>query len=94
MATGRCAGCGCTGSVCKIGSHVMTCPQYIELYQHDPARCLDPAAEYQRYRTDEDTSEARARRRHLRLADSYIDLERRQALQATRWRKPKDILED
>lgn len=91
---GRCAGCGCTDSVKKIKSHVMTCPQYIELYRSEPSRCLDPEAEYHRHRNDEGTSEARAQRRHLRLTDSFTDMERRQALQAARWRRPKDILDD
>lgn len=94
MAAGRCAGCGCTDSARKIGLHVMTCPQYIELYRCEPGRCLDPEAEYQRYRTEEDTAEARAHRRHLRLRDSFAETQARQALQAARWRQPRDILDD
>lgn len=93
MAAGRCAGCGRTGSAKKIRAHAMTCPQYTELFQSDPGRCLDPEAEHERYRTEDNTSEARALRRHQRLTGSYAELERRQALQSARWRRPKDILE-
>lgn len=71
----------------------MTCPHYIELYHSEPDRCLDPEAEYERYRTDDDTSEARAERRGLRLQHRFTELTSFHARQARRW-QPKDILED
>jgi hypothetical protein len=94
MSAGRCAGCGQTDSCKKVELHVLGCPEYLRLYREDPERCLDPAAEYRRYKAQDDTSEARAARRDLRLQRRFADLEAQHSAQASRWVRPKDILED
>lgn len=94
MPTGRCAGCGYNGSCKKVKAHILTCPDYLKLFRELPERCLEPAAEHARYKTEEDTSEARAERRDVRLQHRFAELERLQAAQVARWQRPKDILED
>lgn len=91
---GRCAGCGLTGSSKKVSAHVLTCPDFLALYRSEPGRALDPEAEHQRHRLENDTSEARAQRRDLKLRARFAEMERRQALSTDRWRQPKDLLED
>lgn len=94
MPTGRCPGCGTSGSCKKINSHVLTCPDFLRLFREHPERCLHPADEYARYKREEDTSEARAGRRERRLSDRFAEMERIAQIAAARWRRPKDILED
>lgn len=72
----------------------MTCPDYLALYRREPGRALDPDAEWNRYRNEDTTSEARAHRRDLTLRRRFAEMERRQSIQANRWHRPKDILED
>jgi hypothetical protein len=93
MPQGRCAGCGHSDSASKVAQHVLNCPAYLKLFREDPKRCLDPEAEYVRYREYDDTSEARAVRRDARLRDRFTEMERLQELARQRWRA-KDILED
>lgn len=93
MALGRCAGCGRTGSCKKVEVHALTCPQYLELFRTQPERCLDPAAEHDRHK-EQNTSEARAAQRDIRLRARFAEMERQQNIQGQRWRKPKDILDD
>lgn len=90
---GRCSGCGHTDSVKKVRAHVIACPDYIQLHHSEPGRCLDPEAEYTKHR-NENTSEARAVRRDQRLLQRFADMEAQHAIQASRWKRPKDILED
>ncbi len=94
MAAGRCAGCGRTGSSKRINTHVLGCDGYRQLFQLAPERCLDPAAEYRRFKAEDDTSEARAERRDARLQQRFADMDAEQSRQAQRWRKPADILAD
>jgi hypothetical protein len=94
MPAGRCSGCGLNDSARKVALHVLTCSRYLDLFRQDPARCLDPAAEYERYRTEELNPEARAERRDVRLRDRFAELDRQQAVQADRWRTPPDLLDD
>lgn len=62
MAAGRCAGCGKTGSSCKIDGHAMECPDWLELFRTEPDRALDAAAEYRRWKADDRADERDARR--------------------------------
>lgn len=94
MAAGRCAGCGLIDSSKKVGLHVMMCPQYLALYNSEPDRALDPEAEYERHQTEDNTSEARAERRDVKLRQRFAETHRRQSTQADRFKRPKDILED
>ncbi len=94
MSAGRCAGCGLVESCRKVIEHILECAEFASLYRSSPERCLDPAAEYERVRNQEDTSETRARARDLRMADRFAELDRRSAVQTARWHKPQDILED
>ncbi len=93
MATGRCSGCGRVDSVRKIILHIVSCKAYTELFQREPGKCLDPAAEAARYRTEEQTPEARAEQRGARLEQRFAEINQLQAVSATRWSKPPDILD-
>ncbi len=92
MATGRCAGCGRTDSLRKVGLHIVECEAYIKVFLHHPERALDPAAEYERHRT-ENTPEVRAEARGHRLHARFAEIARQQAASASRWARPPDILE-
>lgn len=63
MAQGRCAGCGRTGSACKVNDHTAECSQWLALYAAEPAKALDAAAEYIRYRDSGARDDERAERR-------------------------------
>lgn len=93
MAIGRCAGCGRTASARKISLHIVDCDKYLKLYQHDPERCLGPAAEYERFRVEENSAIARVEQRGTRLAARFAEINKHQAVSAARWARPKDILE-
>lgn len=73
--------------------HVIACKAYIELYRRDPARALTPEAEYHRHRREDRTPEARAEQRGHRLHARFAEINRQQAISATRWASPPDILE-
>jgi len=94
MPTGRCAGCGYVNSDRRAKLHVVGCSDFLELFENDPDKALDPVTEYQRYKSEELTSDARAQRRDLRLTERFSELSALQDLQARRWTTPKDILED
>lgn len=93
MAQGRCAGCGYSASCAQVGSHILTCPDYLALYRADPEKCLGPEAEHQRHK-QENTSEAQAERRDRRLGDRYDEMDRLREKEVARWRKPDDLLEE
>jgi hypothetical protein len=93
VAAGRCAGCGRTGSLRKITQHMVSCSDFIDLFGRDPAKALDPEAEYDRYRAEERNAEARAHQRGERLAVRFAEINRQQAASASRWAKPPDILD-
>lgn len=93
MAAGRCAGCERTGSLRKINLHVIECPQFTALYAADPQRALAPAQEWLRHRREDTTEEARAVARGRRLTARFADINRQQAVSASRWATPPDILD-
>lgn len=92
MASGRCSGCGRTGSAKKIALHIISCPAYIELHRTAPAQCLSPAAEADRHRTD-NTQQHRAQLRDERLLARFAALDNEVRVQAERWRTPPDLLD-
>lgn len=94
MPSGRCAGCGLTDAPTKVKLHVLSCPGYLRLHREHPERCLDPVAEFTRYKNEEDTREARAARRDNRMAGRAAEIQRRAAVASARLARPKDILED
>lgn len=94
MPSGRCAGCGLTDAPTKVKQHVLSCPGYLRLYREHPDRCLDPVAEFTRYKDEDDNREARAERRDNRMAGRAAEMERRAVVAAQRLARPKDILED
>jgi hypothetical protein len=94
MSTGRCAGCGHTGSGRKVKAHVLNCPGYHALFQQRPRDALDPEAEYVRFRAAEGSADARAEQRAQRLAERLDDNARQHVLHALRWATPADPLED
>lgn len=93
MASGRCAGCGRIDSLRKISQHIVDCPLYVDLFHHDPDRCLAPAAEFERYRTEDNSAIARAEQRGTRLSARFAEINRHQAVSTARWLRPPDILE-
>ncbi len=93
MATGRCSGCGRADSVSKISLHIVSCQAYSELFQRQPGKCLDPAAEAARYRAEEQNPEARAEQRGVRLEQRFAEINQLQAVSASRWSRPPDILD-
>lgn len=93
MALGRCSGCGRADSLRKISLHILSCPLYGELFAREPERCLDPAAENERYRAEENTPQARAEQRGERLHQRFSEINRQQAVSASRWARPPDILD-
>lgn len=93
MAAGRCAGCGQTGSVRRVRLHILDCTSYIELFQRDPGLALTPEAELSRFRREDDTPEARARRRGERLTPRFAEINRAQLAAASRWATPPDLLD-
>lgn len=89
MALGRCAGCGKTGSACKIKDHCVQCPRWLLLFQQDPARALDPAAEYIRWRDEDKNTERTERREQV-----VVTTDASRAASLARFATPPDILAD
>lgn len=86
MATGRCEGCGRTGSACKIRDHVIQCGDWLALpFDHQ----LDPERSYRQWKA-EGKQEARVEHK-AELAGREIRL---RAMADARWVAPRDILED
>lgn len=94
MSIGRCAGCGHCDSSTKVKFHVLDCPAYAQLFREHPERCLDPVAERLRYKAEDDTSEARAERRDVRLQRRFAEMDEQFLVASARWRPPADILAD
>jgi len=65
MASGRCAGCGRTGSACRVNTHIAECPGWLELYRKDPSLALDAESEYKRWKDQDQAGERDARREHV-----------------------------
>lgn len=93
MALGRCSGCGRIDSHRKIGLHIVSCPDYLSLFVREPDRALDPVAEHDRYRAEDRSPQARAEQRGERLNARFAEINRQQAVSASRWAKPPDILD-
>jgi hypothetical protein len=54
MAKGRCAGCGEMGTVKAVTEHILApCPKWLELFNTNHYRALDPGAEYRRWFKEE-----------------------------------------
>jgi len=87
-AQGRCAGCKQTGPEKQVDWHVLTCPDYAELYRRDPAAALAPGPEYVRWR-EQDKAAEHAADLARRVADT-VD-QRRGSVSRFR---PADPLED
>lgn len=66
---GRCAGCEETGDLPAIRRHIISCPKWAVLYQHNPARALSPEDEHERWVRD-DRDEEREARRVQAMADT------------------------
>lgn len=92
MPTGRCSGCGRTGSLCKIRLHVVACDEYIDLFARDPEAALDPHTDFVQHRRAQ-TAQARAIERGHRLEARFAEINRQQAASASRWVTPPDILD-
>lgn len=93
MAAGRCAGCGRIDSANKVSSHVLACKAYIDLFEREPGSALTPEAELARFRREDDTPEARAVARGLRLEERFAEINAAQAASASRWATPPDLLD-
>jgi hypothetical protein len=89
MALGRCAGCGKTGSACKIKDHCVQCPPWLALFQEDPRRALDPGAEYIRWRDEDKNTERVTRREQV-----VVTTDASRAASLARFAVPPDILAD
>jgi hypothetical protein len=87
--TGRCAGCGKTGSSNAISRHIIDCPDWQAVYARDPDKALDPVAAYEQWMT-EGKQEARVERREALTAQEEVLHTAAEA----RWATPKDMLED
>jgi len=72
----------------------MQCPRYLELYKSNPAAALDPRAEFDRFKREEDSPEARAVAKDERLAKRFAELDTRRVAQTERWATPPDPLAD
>lgn len=88
MAAGRCAGCGKTGSACKVNGHILTCEKWLALYQSDPSKALDAAAEHIRWKAEDQANERTERREAIAVTG-----EAARAASLDRF-KFRDILED
>lgn len=95
MAQGRCAGCGKTGQSCKgMKNHILECPAYVKLYKSDPSKALMPEQEFERWQREENSEEARAAARDVRLAAKFAELDSKRDAQSERWAQPPDLLDD
>lgn len=95
MTAGRCAGCGVMDNSCKkIKSHVLTCPDYLEVFKSDPAKALPPEEEWVRWQNEDNSDEARAVAKEIRLTKRFAEMDAKREAQSERWQKPKDILDD
>jgi len=86
VATGRCEGCGRTGSASKIREHVVQCGEWLSLpfdYQ------LDPERSYRQWKAEGRQEEREGHK--AELAGREVQL---RAMADARWATPKDILED
>jgi hypothetical protein len=92
MAAGRCAGCGETASSRQVKIHILNCARFLELFREHPDRCLDPDAEFHRFRIEDDSPEARAGRRDERLRHRFAEQDIRQSREDDRWKPEPDIL--
>jgi ferric-dicitrate binding protein FerR (iron transport regulator) len=69
IAQGRCAGCAESGPLKAVEWHILSCPSWAKLYQQDPDRALDPAAEFARW-ASEDREHEHAADLAQRVADT------------------------
>jgi len=72
----------------------MNCASYLDLFRSHPERALEPKAEYDRWRREDMSPEAKDQRKAKRLAGTFARLDRERDKQARRWETPPDPLED
>lgn len=90
MSIGRCSGCGLSHKDSGlVREHTRYCRKFAAVYAKDPALCLEPEAEFLRWRDDDRWQEREARKDEI-----IAEADRRRAVQADRWATPPDILED
>lgn len=89
MPSGRCDGCGKTGTVARVAAHIMECPDWQALYAASPALARDPEKAYAAWIAGGRT-QAREERKVV-LAERESAAHEQADL---RWAVPKDILED
>lgn len=80
-------------SLRKVTTHVVVCPDYAQLYREDPARALSPEDEYNRWKVEDHSPEARAERKDQKQQDMWVKLDRSRDASDKRWATPPDILE-
>jgi hypothetical protein len=66
--------------------HVMTCPEYIQLYKDNPAAALDPEKEYVRWKLEDDNEDAKEARKAVRRQGFRDQDNARLAAQQDRWK--------
>lgn len=88
MCRGRCAGCGRVGPDGKVRDHIMSCPDFAELYQRDAQSIGTVQQEYEKW-----VAAGRPAARAAAHAASVADTDARRAAMADRF-ATHDILED
>lgn len=72
----------------------MACDDFEVLWREHPEKALSPKAEYERWRREEMSKEAKDERKVARLDVMFAELDRKREYQSQRWEKPRDPLED
>jgi hypothetical protein len=86
MASGRCEGCGRTGSSTKIYQHVVECELFLKL---PPGQMLDPLTSYANWQAEGKKAHRTERKQDLTTQEVVL-----RAAADARWATPRDILED
>ncbi len=86
--TGRCDGCGITGSTAKVIRHVLDCKQWHALYAKDSVLARDPETAYVAW-----LSGGRAVERESRKRAAIEQENEKRAAASRRFATPRDILE-
>jgi hypothetical protein len=95
VASVRCAGCGELGSsVCRMNTHISTCPEYLSLWKEDRERALGPREEFLRWKEQEQSPEKIAIRRSDNIAKKFAALDARRVVADRRWAPRPDPLDD
>lgn len=93
MAPGRCV-CGYTHTRLKmVRSHIVGCAVYGEAWRADPEGVLDPEAEYERWKAEDDDPASRLEAKQARMRATFDGLDEARDRQARRWALPPDPLD-